>query len=39
VPETVVLYPVPESQYSYAYINGVPVVINPVDRRVVRIVR
>jgi uncharacterized protein YraI len=39
VPEAVVLYPVPDTQYTYAYINGVPVVINPVDRRVVQIVR
>lgn len=39
VPEGVVLHPVPDTQYTYAYINGVPVVINPADRRVVQIVR
>ncbi|SPH24194.1 hypothetical protein DEA8626_03243 [Defluviimonas aquaemixtae] len=39
VPETVEIYPVPESEFTYAYINGVPMVIDPADRSIVHIVR
>lgn len=39
VPETVALAEVPESEYYYAYINGVPVLIERQNRRVVYIVR
>lgn len=39
VPETVTLSEVPDSAYSYAYINGVPVIIEREERRIVRIVR
>ena len=39
IPQEVTLMTVPESEYSYAYINGVPVVVENTDRRVVYIVR
>jgi len=39
VPETVTLAEVPDSTYSYAYINGVPVIIEREDRRIVQIIR
>lgn len=39
IPETVTLHAVPDSDYSYHYINGVPVLVVPADRTVVRIVR
>ena len=39
LPEAVELHPVPESDYSYAYVNGVPVVIDSTDRTIVHIVR
>ncbi|KRS19813.1 DUF1236 domain-containing protein [Roseovarius indicus] len=39
LPEAVVLNTVPESDYRYAYVNGVPVVVDPAERRVVHIVR
>ncbi|MCU9848891.1 DUF1236 domain-containing protein [Defluviimonas sp. WL0024] len=39
IPETVTIHPVPESEYSYAYVNGVPVVLNSADRTIVHIVR
>jgi len=39
VPETVTLTEVPDSTYSYAYINGVPVIVEREGRRIVRIVR
>jgi uncharacterized protein YraI len=39
IPETVTLAPVPETTYSYAYINGVRVLVNNTDRTVVYIVR
>lgn len=39
VPEGVTLQPVPESEYRYAYVNGVPVIVEPTERRVVHIVR
>jgi hypothetical protein len=38
LPETVALYPVPESELRYIYVNGVPVLVDE-DRRIVRIVR
>lgn len=39
IPETVVLTPVPESEYSYAYVNGVPVLVETKKRTVTYIVR
>jgi uncharacterized protein YraI len=39
VPEGVKLVPVPDSKYTYAYINGVPVLVDPDKRSVVYIVR
>ena len=39
IPETVVLAEVPESEYYYAYVNGVRVLVERDQRRVVYIVR
>jgi uncharacterized protein YraI len=39
IPEPVTLYPVPDSTYSYVYINGVPVLVETETRQVVYIVR
>lgn len=39
LPEVVPLNPVPDSGYSYAYVNGVPVLVDPAGRQVVYIVR
>jgi uncharacterized protein YraI len=39
LPQTVVLNPVPQSQYEYAYVNGVPVLVEPKTRRVTYIYR
>lgn len=39
IPEQVTLMEVPESEYYYAYINGVPVLVEREKRRVVYIVR
>ncbi|MFD1510902.1 DUF1236 domain-containing protein [Lacimonas salitolerans] len=39
VPQEVTLQEVPESDYYYAYINGVPVLVEREQRRVVHIVR
>lgn len=39
LPETVTLVPVPDSEYSYVYVNGVPVVVDSTERKVVYIVR
>lgn len=39
IPQTVTLSEVPESQFYYAYINGVPVLVEREQRRVVYIVR
>lgn len=39
VPDTVVLSEIPGQTYRYAYINGVPAVIEPDSRRIVHIVR
>jgi len=39
IPETVTLSEVPESEYYYAYVNGVPVLVERQNRRVVYIVR
>ena len=39
LPEVVTLTTVPTSDYRYAYVNGVPVVVDPAERRVVYIVR
>lgn len=39
VPDTVELYPVPEYEHSYAYINHRPVLVDPGSRRIVYVVR
>ena len=39
LPEDVVLTPVPDYQYNYAYLNGVPVLVEPGTRRVTYIYR
>lgn len=39
LPETVPLSPVPETTYSYAYVNGVPVLVENGQRQIVYIVR
>jgi len=39
IPDVVELRSVPESQYSYAYVNGVPVVVDPETRQIVHILR
>lgn len=39
LPETVTLTEVPDSTFSYAYINGVPVVVEREGRRIVQIIR
>jgi uncharacterized protein YraI len=38
IPEGVEILPVPDTEFSYAYVNGVPVIVNG-DRSIVRIVR
>ena len=38
LPEAVTLYPVPESELRYVYVNGVPVLVNE-ERRIVSILR
>lgn len=35
LPETVALQPVPDYQYDYAYVNSVPVLVEPSSRRIV----
>ena len=39
VPQNVKLYPVPDYQYEYAYVNRVPVLVSPQSRRIVYIYR
>ena len=39
IPEAVVLTEVPDSEYSYAYVNGVPVIVERKQRQIVYIVR
>lgn len=39
LPETVELFPVPRSEYRYAYVNQVPVLVEPGTRRVVYVYR
>ncbi|MGQ7793350.1 DUF1236 domain-containing protein [Faunimonas sp. B44] len=39
VPETVELRPVPDYEYSYAYVNGQPVLVRPQEREIVYVVR
>ena len=39
LPEAVILNEIPDSTYSYAYINGVPVIVERKERRIVQIVR
>lgn len=39
IPETVTLSDVPDSEFSYAYVNGVPVIVERKQRQIVYIVR
>ena len=39
LPETVEVTPVPDSEFGYVYVNGVPAVVEPQTRQVVHIVR
>ncbi|SFC24914.1 DUF1236 domain-containing protein [Tropicimonas isoalkanivorans] len=39
VPQEVVLTPVPDAEYEYLYVNGVPAVVDPSSRTIVTIVR
>lgn len=39
IPEPVTLYPVPDTTYSYIYVNGLPVLVETPTRQVVYIVR
>ncbi|NEX47898.1 DUF1236 domain-containing protein [Pseudotabrizicola algicola] len=39
IPEAVTLVAVPDSDYSYAYVNGLPVIVEPQQRQIVYIVR
>ena len=39
LPETVQLQPIPNYQYNYVYVNGVPVLVDPANRQIVHIVR
>lgn len=39
LPESVILTEIPESTFSYAYINGVPVIVERKGRRIVQIIR
>jgi uncharacterized protein YgiM (DUF1202 family) len=39
LPETVILSELPNSEYSYAHVNGVPVLVEAENRRVVHIIR
>jgi outer membrane lipoprotein SlyB len=39
IPDGVELYPIPDSEYSYVLVNGVPVIVEPAARQVVTIVR
>lgn len=39
VPENVTVYEIPDTEFSYVYVNGLPVVINVEDRKIVHIIR
>lgn len=39
LPPAVGLRPIPDYEYEYAYVNGVPVLVDPATRRVVYVVR
>ena len=39
IPEEVDVLPVPETEFGYLYVNGVPVVVDPSNRQIVYIVR
>ncbi len=39
LPDSVVLQPIPDYDYSYVYVNGEPALIDPATRRVVYVVR
>lgn len=39
VPDTVTVTPIPDYQYSYVYVNGFPVLVEPQSREIVYVVR
>ena len=39
LPETVELRPIPDYEYSYVYVNGQPVLVEPASRQIVYVVR
>lgn len=39
LPEVVELHPIPDYEYSYVYVNGVPAVVDPGTRRIVHVIR
>jgi hypothetical protein len=39
IPDTVQLQAVPDYQYRYVYVNGVPVLVEPAERRIVYVIR
>jgi uncharacterized protein YraI len=39
LPDTVALQTIPDYQYSYVYVNGVPVLVEPQSRQIVYVVR
>ena len=39
VPDTVTLTPVPETDYAYIYTDTHPVLVNPTDRTVIRVIQ
>ncbi len=39
IPQEVELTPIPDAEFSYLYVNGTPVVVEPEERKIVHIVR
>ncbi|HWT30727.1 MAG TPA: DUF1236 domain-containing protein [Propylenella sp.] len=39
LPETVQLRPIPNYQYNYVYVNGLPVLVDPANRQIVHVIR
>jgi uncharacterized protein YraI len=39
LPETVALQPIPDYEYSYVYVNGQPVLVEPSSRQIVYVIR
>jgi hypothetical protein len=39
IPETVVLSNVPDYRYQYVYVNNMPVLVDPITRRIVYVFR